>query len=142
MIRILNEIELGELKWIHQSQSPAFHWDLEQVRSLAVTHEFWGLFSENAEVPQLVSVVACIKLPQALEIPFLATHPQFQRQGMMRKLLEFVIGARRQEGEIWLEVHEGNLSARALYQSLGFQEVGKRPQYYSDGGTAILLSLK
>ena len=142
MIRSLNEIELGELKWITQSQSPAFHWDLEQVRALAVSHEFWGLFTEESEVPQLIAVAACMKLPQAWEFPFLATHPDFQRKGIMRKLLGSLIDAKRRDGEIWLEVHEGNQSARALYQSLGFQEVGRRQGYYSDGGTAVLLSLK
>ena len=35
-------------------------------------------------------------------------------------------------GEIFLEVRESNLSARAFYRKLGFEETGLRKSYYSD----------
>ncbi|MGI6546369.1 MAG: ribosomal protein S18-alanine N-acetyltransferase [Fastidiosipilaceae bacterium] len=41
---------------------------------------------------------------------------------------------------VQLEVRETNLAARALYRSVGFVEVGRRPRYYLDTGeTAILM---
>jgi ribosomal-protein-alanine N-acetyltransferase len=43
----------------------------------------------------------------------------------------------------WLEVRPSNTAARALYESFGFQEVGRRPLYYADTEEdAILLALE
>jgi ribosomal protein S18 acetylase RimI-like enzyme len=33
-------------------------------------------------------------------------------------------------GTVFLEVRESNKAARNLYLSLGFQELGRRPEYY------------
>jgi ribosomal protein S18 acetylase RimI-like enzyme len=121
---------------------------LPQLQELSASHEFWGFFEQtppeslDGGVSPLrpIAFAALIKLPQAWELPVLATHPAHQGRGHMKKLLSSVISARCQDAEIWLEVHEGNLSARSLYNSLGFTEVGRRPRYYADGGTALLLS--
>ena len=47
--------------------------------------------------------------------------------------------AQRNAREIWLEVRQSNLAARALYQSCAFEESGRRPSYYDDGEDAILM---
>jgi ribosomal-protein-alanine N-acetyltransferase len=45
--------------------------------------------------------------------------------------------------KIWhLEVRESNLAAIALYQSLGFVQVGRRASYYADGEAALLFSFE
>ncbi len=38
-----------------------------------------------------------------------------------------------------LEVKASNHGALSLYSKLGFDEVGRRPRYYSDGEDALLL---
>ena len=72
------------------------------------------------------------------EISFLATAPDAQGQGLMTALLEHMKRDLPEGRGIWLEVHEKNLPARALYVSLGFLEVGTRPRYYPDGAAAIV----
>jgi ribosomal protein S18 acetylase RimI-like enzyme len=42
--------------------------------------------------------------------------------------------------EIWLEVSDLNLVAIKTYKACGFKTVGSRPQYYSDGSSAILMT--
>lgn len=42
--------------------------------------------------------------------------------------------------EIHLEVAEGNAPARALYDGLGFEAVGRREAYYADGTAALLMT--
>lgn len=138
MISRLGENELGQLHWIEDLQSPTFQWDWSQLFELKDSHEFWGLIQNQ----QVVACVAIIRLPQAWEIPLLATHPSHQKRGHMRLLLKTVLDAKQQDAEVWLEVHEGNQAARALYAQLGFAEVGRRPRYYSDGATALLLTRK
>jgi [ribosomal protein S18]-alanine N-acetyltransferase len=55
--------------------------------------------------------------------------------------LSYMLERKSPSERIWLEVHAQNSSALALYSNLGFQEVGRRPKYYRDGGDAVLLTL-
>jgi ribosomal-protein-alanine N-acetyltransferase len=59
-------------------------------------------------------------------------------------LSEGLAQARTQGAEVaWLEVRPSNLAARALYESFGFKEVGRRPRYYDDTQEdALLLTLE
>lgn len=75
------------------------------------------------------------------EITVLATHPDRQRRGDMQFLLSYILERRSPQERIWLEVHDRNAAALALYTGLGFQQVGRRPKYYRDGGDALLLTL-
>ncbi len=74
----------------------------------------------------------------AWEITFLATAVEVQRCGHMRKLLAHLVAILPKGQALWLEVHEDNVAAQHLYEVVGFQKVGHRPSYYSDGGAAIL----
>ncbi|MGE4800850.1 ribosomal protein S18-alanine N-acetyltransferase [Yersinia hibernica] len=62
----------------------------------------------------------------------IAIDPQFQRQGCGRLLLEHVITQleTRNIFTLWLEVRASNVGAIALYESLGFNEVSVRRNYY------------
>ena len=68
--------------------------------------------------------VACFilwyPLPEAFEVRLLATHPQWQRRGLMARLLRSVIELVPAGQELWLEVHAENMGARNLYEKLGF----------------------
>jgi ribosomal-protein-alanine N-acetyltransferase len=75
------------------------------------------------------------------EITVLATHPERQRRGDMHFLLSTMLERKSPQERIWLEVHDKNEVALKLYTSLGFQQVGRRPKYYRDGGDALLLTL-
>ncbi|WP_145482400.1 ribosomal protein S18-alanine N-acetyltransferase [Yersinia aldovae] len=62
----------------------------------------------------------------------IAIDPQHQRQGYGRLLLEYVIEqlGTRDVFALWLEVRASNARAIALYESLGFNEVSVRRNYY------------
>ena len=72
-------------------------------------------------------------LPDGSEILTLAVRPGQRRQGMARALLGF-LDAGGAAQEIWLEVGEDNVAARALYRSAGFVETGRRRGYYKRAG--------
>lgn len=77
--------------------------------------------------------------PEAFEISYLATLPKAKRKGLMVGLLEQLARESRAHGlPIWLEVHEKNVGAVSLYEKFGFKCTGKRPNYYADGGAALL----
>lgn len=75
------------------------------------------------------------------EVTVLATHPDRQRHGDMRFLLTYMLERKSPSERIWLEAHAANQPAIRLYSNLGFQEVGRRPKYYRDGGDAVLFTM-
>jgi ribosomal-protein-alanine N-acetyltransferase len=66
------------------------------------------------------------------ELANLAVAPWARRAGVGAALLDDLLRAvdGDRDGSVWLEVREGNGAARALYESRGFREVGRRKGYY------------
>ncbi len=73
----------------------------------------------------------------------IAVLPDYRRKGYGKLLLEHLIayGKEKQLSFLTLEVRESNMGARALYQSVGFLEVGRRNKYYERHEDAILMTL-
>ncbi|WP_193323325.1 ribosomal protein S18-alanine N-acetyltransferase [Erwinia endophytica] len=76
----------------------------------------------------------------------LAVDPDFQRRGIGRELLQFLISRLAERGvqTLWLEVRASNRPAMALYEQLDFNEVSVRRNYYptADGKEdAIIMAL-
>ena len=62
----------------------------------------------------------------------LAVHPDYRRQGTAQALVNALENALRERGSkaLTLEVRASNEPAIALYEKLGFQQVGLRKSYY------------
>ncbi|WP_292052823.1 MULTISPECIES: ribosomal protein S18-alanine N-acetyltransferase [unclassified Brevundimonas] len=73
------------------------------------------------------------------EILTVAVRPSWRRQGLGRAMIEAAIVSSAALGakQMFLEVAESNGGAIALYQSIGFQTVGLRKNYYkrADGSS-------
>lgn len=67
--------------------------------------------------------------PNEHEILNLAVRPEARRTGVATQLLKDVLA---EKGNWFLEVRTSNSAARNLYQSVGFQESGRRPKYYKN----------
>jgi len=66
------------------------------------------------------------------EIANLAVAPEGWGQGIGRALLDAALAEAKRRGveTVYLEVRDSNARARRLYQSSGFEEVGRRRGYY------------
>ena len=62
----------------------------------------------------------------------IAVHPDYRRQGIGRNLVLALADALKEKGirGLMLEVRASNAPAIALYEQLGFRQVGMRPNYY------------
>ena len=73
------------------------------------------------------------KKPYEYEIHTIGVDPAYQGQGigrrMMTELLDYA-----SDGTVFLEVRTDNTAAIALYESLGFVNVGLRRRYYRASG--------
>jgi ribosomal-protein-alanine N-acetyltransferase len=62
----------------------------------------------------------------------LGVHPEYQRRGFGRELLEqaLSVAKAKEVGIAYLEVRRSNAKAIALYEKAGFVQVGERKSYY------------
>ncbi len=75
------------------------------------------------------------------EVLMVRVLPTARRAGHGRALMDAAVTRWQQRGvtQAFLEVHETNTAAQALYQAQGWAPVGRRAHYYRDGGDAIIL---
>lgn len=147
-----------ELRRAAESDVPAI---MELERALFVT-DAWSERSMRSEVtgqhgyylvafppgePERIDAYAGLLAPRGAgegDIQTIAVAPHARRRGLARTLMNALIGEARSRGarEIFLEVRADNPGAQALYDSLGFEEIGVRPHYYQpDGVDAIVMRL-
>ena len=84
----------------------------------------------------VVSVVAEIS-----ELQRIAVDVAHRRAGLATRLLDEVVELAKRGGadQLLLEVREDNADALAFYEARGFAEIDRRPRYYRDGGTAVVM---
>ena len=77
------------------------------------------------------------------ELQRISVTPQWRRRGVAAALLAAVRDEAIRQGaeRLLLEVRETNTGALAFYERAGFVEIDRRPCYYRDGATAIILQL-
>jgi len=69
----------------------------------------------------------------------LAIDPSFRRQGLANQLISEAERTAAESGSFFmrLEVRIDNDSAITLYRSLGYQDIGRKADYYEDGAEAL-----
>ncbi len=73
------------------------------------------------------------------DVLLLAVDPQYRRQGMARSLLQTLLPLKK---PLFVEVEDTNSPALSLYQSLGFQPIGGRHNYYGPRRHALVMRLQ
>jgi ribosomal-protein-alanine N-acetyltransferase len=75
------------------------------------------------------------------ELQRIAVNPAHRRVGLATALLDEVVAAATAEGadRLLLEVRESNAGAIGFYAAHGFVEIDRRPRYYRDGTTAVVM---
>jgi [ribosomal protein S18]-alanine N-acetyltransferase len=75
------------------------------------------------------------------EILNLAVRPERRRRGVGRELVQALLKSFTEKGQVrvFLEVRESNVAGICFYGSLGFQQVGRRTDYYCNPTEAALV---
>ncbi len=89
----------------------------------------------------IVGYLCLWEIGHEIHITNLAVHPEWRRLGTARQLLgaALIEGIARGVTLAFLEVRPSNTRALALYESLGFQVIGRRNGYYFDTGEDALV---
>ncbi|WP_055074204.1 ribosomal protein S18-alanine N-acetyltransferase [Pseudanabaena sp. 'Roaring Creek'] len=130
---------------------------LSQLRAIdcACLGDFWSLEAYQREIDNPSSVVlglttedrellgfGCLwSVLEEAHITVLAVRPEYQGQGFGKAIVWGLLKKSRDRHLEWatLEVRASNHVAIALYQSFGFKEIGRRPNYYEVTGEDALM---
>ncbi len=135
IIRKAQASDLPELmEIIRPFQSPQFNWPEAVFSTEFANTECWVLSAHG----KIQSFVCLRDAVAAFELSVLATRQGASGKGHMSSLILHVQSLYGHERQLWLEVHESNISAQKLYEKLGFQMTGRRGGYYQDGSQAFL----
>ncbi len=149
------------LSGIHTQLRPMSVNDIAQVAALeadafvGAAHEPWSekLFYEDLtssgrtwwvahDQGTIVGFAGGMLAGDRLEVMDIAVRDDRRHEGIGSRLLARLAydGQTLGASEITLEVHVGNESARGLYESVGFEQVGLRRDYYGPGNDALVMT--
>ena len=114
-------------------------WNMDSIRSELEGGELVRfLVAEDRD--GLVGYIHWWMVLDEAQVMNIAVHPSRRRIGAGGRLLQAAIRSAREEGaaSMVLEVREGNVPARKLYESAGFTVVASRKGYYPDNGENAL----
>lgn len=124
-----------ELARIHAAAFPAgAGWSADTITTLLGLSGVFGLQAPGG-------FILARRILDEAEILTLAVHPDARRQGLGAALVETATMAAAAAGAkvMFLEVAEANAPALALYAAAGFEQAGRRRDYYAPGAHARLL---
>ena len=93
---------------------------------------------------KIVGMIVVWLIVDEAHVATVATHPDYRRQGIGKRLLAYALRHMIQDGarSSFLEVRESNLAAQEMYRKFGYEVTGRRRHYYRDNNEdAILMNL-
>ena len=130
-IRLATESDLQPIIQLDALSNP-HPWRKGLVAEALQTRQNWLVELGDATQKSIVGwLTASVVLDQS-ELELIVIDSSVRRQGLARKLMmvwsETV--AQQDVSELLLDVRESNVGAITLYESLGFEQVGRRKNYY------------
>jgi [ribosomal protein S18]-alanine N-acetyltransferase len=91
--------------------------------------------------PQILGFLVARHVASEWELENIVIASHAQRKGLGSQLLQALLdhAKRAKADSIFLEVRESNAPARALYETTGFQQTGRRRSYYSNPSEDAIL---
>ena len=120
-------------------------WSAGQFEDELKTSKSTFLVLTDDETDEIVSgFIIFRELLGETHILSVAVDTSQRRRGWGKRLLTLAINEAYRKGHdrVFLEVRINNAAAKALYQVMGFQEVGRRKGFYSNGEDAIFMELR
>ena len=127
----------------------SFHWPwgrlaFEGELSCQNACRFVVKSAEPDKASQIVAYAFLRRVADELHILKIAVTPALRGHGIATWFLNrcFTMGARQGVNSVYLEVRPSNIPAVELYEKLGFKEIGRRPNYYTDSKEDALVMMK
>lgn len=106
-------------------------WPESSIKSLLKTPGCWGLLAVEDGAETASGFLIARVIAREGEILAVGTDPQRQRRGIAARLLaSAIVLAGEHADAFFLEVGDDNPAGKALYSGLGFEQIGRRKDYY------------
>ncbi len=107
-------------------------------------HNYVVKSAETHKESQIVAYAFLRVVADELHILKIAVTPAQRGNGLATWILKrcFARGAMQGANSAFLEVRTSNIAAIRLYEKLGFEEIGRRPNYYPNTKEDALLMMK
>lgn len=136
-MKIVNNIEAKILEELEKRCFPNSAYTFKQIKDMVADKEKYQVLGVvDNEI--LKGYLIIFDNSESLEIMKIGTLPEYRKQGVAKLLIEELLKLKK---DIFLEVRESN-SAREFYKNCGFQEIGKRKNYYPDTGEAAIIMMR
>jgi ribosomal-protein-alanine N-acetyltransferase len=129
MLRQLHEGDLSDLVAIEAATQYA-PWTEDVFKQCVILgSEGWVMVVEE----QVVGFVILFAKAGEGHILNIGVHPAYQRRGYGQRLLEKILAVAQEQAllMLYLEVRISNHGALALYEKMGFKQIGVRKGYYA-----------
>ena len=92
----------------------------------------WSYWVVALDGERVVGYIGSQSSVDESDVMNVAVHPDYRRRGIAESLIDVLIQELKNRGSraLMLEVRDSNEPAIALYEKLGFQQVGLRKNYY------------
>ena len=102
--------------------------DAGQVAISMDSNEYFVIREEN----KIIGVVRCQFPHGTCHLDRMVVHPEHQGKGIGKALTQFIIDLAKEKGtsKVWLDTTPALEGAVALYESMGFKEVGFFKEHY------------
>ena len=114
------------------------HWSLKSIKSEFNNSKYSKISVLEIE-RKIIGYIFQRIIDNQKHIINVAIDTPFQHKGYGRFLLKNILKDDNDDTNVFLEVKEANFPAIKLYNDLGFVEVQKKDNYYSDGSNAIFM---
>jgi len=136
--RIVRRIAPGELNLVKKIEQRCFSSNYFNEKEIEEMYEsdrykFFGVWSEGS----LAGYLIIMDSVDVYEIIKVGVDDEYRGKALGRLLIEKAFETIKVD--LMLEVRESNISARRLYEKIGFNKIGLRRGYYGDTGEDALI---
>ena len=116
-----------------------FHWSQDEWLQLSQDHLLY-LWKRGGEIIGL-ALFAASNLDEVAHLLKIVMNPDFRGTGETQQFWEAILNEWHIDSwsRIYLEVQENNLAAVNFYQKVGFKQLRRIPQFYSNGDAAYTM---
>ncbi|MGL6066160.1 MAG: GNAT family N-acetyltransferase [Cetobacterium sp.] len=135
-VNIKDTVLLQELADLENEIFPESSYSLQSLKEMSLKDEY-KIIVFNKTIDGYLILHDSYDLYEIMKI---GVRKELRGKKIGYKLIKFYL--ENFDKALFLEVRESNEIARQFYEKIGFINVGKRKNYYSNGETAILMSLE
>ncbi len=152
-IRPATIADISHIMSLERESATAGHWTEKQYRDVFQSETQTRLLlvaqaspptakgHESDKAFGILGFLIAQQLPPEWELENLVVVPGARRKGIGKRLLNALLAAARKtdNSAVFLEVRESNAAARALYETAGFERIGRRYAYYTSPSEDAIL---